>query len=116
MKTKLTVIFLCLGLVAMLPASAVRAADTEKSLQKRFEERLDKIRKLKASGTIGETYKGYVDFVKEGDGDDAAKQVVQDENADRESLYKLIAKRTETTPEKVAERNAKRNFEKAKAG
>ena len=77
-----------------------------------FDVRLEtgQIAELKSAGTIGETYKGYVDFVK--DGDDDAKQLVQDENSDRESLYKLIAKRTDTTAEKVAERNAKRNFEK----
>src|SRR4051812_24110004 len=95
MKTKLTLIFLSLGLLAMLPAS-VRAADTEESLQKRMDARLDNLRKLKAAGAIGETYKGYVDFVKEGSGDDDAKQLVQDENADREAAYKLLAKRTDT--------------------
>jgi len=41
---------------------------------------------------------------------------VEDENADRKALYELIAKKEETTPEKVAERNAARNFEKAKPG
>jgi uncharacterized protein YdbL (DUF1318 family) len=84
------------------------------ALRKRFEERYAQIHSLKAKGVIGETYEGYVGFVK--DKDESAASLVNDENADRKQLYELIAKKENTTPEKVAERNAKRNFEKAKPG
>src|SRR5262245_57609963 len=89
--------------------------DTEMgALQKRFEQRYAQIHSLKGKGVIGETIQGYVEFVK--DKDQNAATLVDDENADREKLYELIAKKENTTPEKVAERNAKRNFDKAKPG
>jgi uncharacterized protein YdbL (DUF1318 family) len=48
--------------------------------------------------------------------DDHASKLVDEENADRKELYDLIAKKEGTTAQLVAERNAKRNFEKAKHG
>ena len=83
-------------------------------MQKRFEERFSQVRSLKAKGTVGETFGGYLDFVKHKD--DSAASLVDDENADRKKLYELIAKKENTTVTKVAERNARRNFEKAKPG
>lgn len=44
------------------------------------------------------------------------RELVDEENADRRELYKLIAEKEKTTPEKVAERNAARNFQKARSG
>ena len=84
-----------------------------KELQEKFKQRYEQVRNFKKQGVVGETYEGYLDFVKE-KGD--AGQVVDDENADRRELYKLIAEKEGTTPEKVAERNAKRNFSKASSG
>jgi uncharacterized protein YdbL (DUF1318 family) len=85
-----------------------------KELRDRFKQRYAQIAALKKQGVIGETYEGYVDFVKDKPSD--AKELVDQENADRKELYKLLAEKEGTTPEKVAERNAKRNFEKASAG
>jgi uncharacterized protein YdbL (DUF1318 family) len=83
-------------------------------LRERFEQRYARIHALKSKGVIGETAAGYVEFVS--NTDDSAAGTVNDENADRKSLYELIAKKENTTAAKVAERNAKRNFEKAKPG
>jgi uncharacterized protein YdbL (DUF1318 family) len=103
---------LCLGL--LFPA-LVRAADNDMdSLQKRFKERYPQIKKLKSDGVVGETYKGYIDFVDKKD--PASDDLVKAENDDRTALYDALAKKEGTTPEKVAERNAKRNFERAKPG
>src|SRR5438105_4962436 len=82
------------------------------ALRKRFEQRYEQVHALKSKGVIGETSDGYVEFVKEKD--KSAASLVDDENADRKKLYELIAKKEGTTVAKVAERNAKRNFEKAK--
>jgi uncharacterized protein len=106
-------------LIALITAPFGLAQDSKNdpelgALRKRFEERYAQIHALKTKDVIGETYQGYVEFVK--DKDESAASLVNDENADRKKLYELIAKRDNTTPEKVAERNAKRNFEKAKPG
>jgi uncharacterized protein YdbL (DUF1318 family) len=93
----------------------VRAAEQDLgALQKRFKERHAQIQKLKSDGTIGETYKGYVEFVDKKD--PASEDLVKSENTDRQTLYEVLAKKENTTAEKVADRNAKRNFERAKAG
>ena len=83
-------------------------------LRERFESRYREIQRLKAEGLIGETVEGYVEAV--GDAEDDARELIADENADRRELYALIADDEKTTPEKVAERNAARNFQKAKSG
>ena len=44
------------------------------------------------------------------------KKLIDEENADRRELYKLIAEKEKTTEDKVAERNAARNFQKARSG
>ena len=83
-------------------------------LKQRFQQRYAQIKELKKAGTVGETYSGYLEFVKGKKGDNAS--LVEEENTDRRELYKLIADKEGTTQEKVAERNAKRLFEKATAG
>ena len=57
---------------------------------------------------------GLIDAVK--DADSALRKLIDDENADRKELYEILAKNDNITADKVAERAAKRNFEKAKAG
>jgi len=84
------------------------------ALRNRFEQRYPQIHALKQKGIVGETSHGYLDFVK--DKDDSASALVNQENSDRRELYALIAKKENTTPEKVAERNARRNFDRAKPG
>lgn len=98
----------------MFGASVSLAGNSMKELQQRFKERYDDLRQLKDDGVIGETFDGYVAFVEKGDAE--AGKLVDEENADRKELYRLIAEKENISPKKVAERNAKRNFDKAKPG
>jgi uncharacterized protein YdbL (DUF1318 family) len=106
---------LLVAALAMLfvPAFA-HAAEDEASLQKRFKERFPQLRQLKADGVIGEASEGYVDFVDKKDS--KAATVVEEENADRKALYKLLAEKEGTTPDKVAEVAGARALKKAKPG
>jgi uncharacterized protein YdbL (DUF1318 family) len=81
-------------------------------LRARFEQRFQQLKQIKRAGKIGETSSGLVEAVK-GDLQDKEKSLVDDENADRTELYALIAKQEGVSPQVVAERNAKRNFERA---
>jgi uncharacterized protein YdbL (DUF1318 family) len=104
----------CILFMLLATTTAAFAADDMKSLQARFKDRLPAIHKLKVAGTVGETFKGYLDTPGKADAD--AQKVMEDENADRRKLYQLIADQEGVTPEKVAERNAIRNFKNAKSG
>jgi uncharacterized protein YdbL (DUF1318 family) len=112
MKTRKLLLLIAVLAVA---TSAARAADTEADLKARFEQRYPHLIELKAAGVIGETAAGYVDFVK-GAGDPDAQKFVAAENTDRTALYKLLAAKDGTAPDKVAQVNAQRRFEKAKPG
>jgi uncharacterized protein YdbL (DUF1318 family) len=60
---------------------------------------------------------GYVEAVKKEYLDDKTlAKLIDDENADRKELYRVIAADEKTTPDKVAVAAAKRNYEKAKSG
>ncbi len=110
-------LFFATLLLAALFVPAISLAgggDSKDELKERFAQRYPELLKLKAAGTIGETFQGFVEVVKAGDA--AAKEILAAENADRATLYRIIAKEQETTPEKVAARNAQRNFANAPAG
>lgn len=96
-------------------ATVAGAADLE-TLQERFKQRYAELLELKTQGVIGETWQGYVDFVKASNATGSAKALVDAENADRRELYQLLAEKEKTTAAKVAERNAVRNFSKARSG
>jgi uncharacterized protein len=100
---------------ALFPMVA-QAATHEDELKARVAERLPKLMELKKAGTVGETFEGYIDVVDEKADDKDVKKLIDGENKDRKEIYQLIADREKTTVEKVAERAAKRWFEKAKAG
>ncbi len=102
--------------LALAPWAWAAAASREDQLKERFEERDPEIRSLKQSGVAGETFAGYVEVVEGKTADKDAKALVKEENKDREALYDLIAEKEGVTREKVAERNARRVFEKAKPG
>lgn len=102
-------------IVGIGSAPAILAADDAESLQKRFKERYDKLVELKKQGQVGETWEGYVQPVSDSP-DAATKKLTDEENADRGKLYALIAEKENTTADKVASRNAARNFEKARPG
>ncbi len=105
-----------LATVALFAAATAQAVDFAK-LKERFKERYPKLLKAKDAGKIGETFSGYVEAVKPEYLQDAAlKKLLEEENADRKTLYRAIARKEGVAPEKVAERNAVRNFKKAKPG
>ena len=119
MKTWMKRIWAVLAVVAVLGgAPAAARADRQDELRERFKDRYPDLRAAKIDGKIGETTDGIVEAVEARylEKDDALRKLVEEENADRRELYKLIAEREKTTPEKVATRNAARNFEKAKPG
>jgi uncharacterized protein YdbL (DUF1318 family) len=103
-----------LAALAFTP-STVRA-DRAGELRDRFKNRFPQVRTAKQAGNIGETAAGMLEAVPGKSPDDATRKLMDEENADRRELYKLIAEREKTTAQKVAERNAVRNFEKAVAG
>lgn len=118
MNTLTRRLFIVLGVFALaglVPAPAARA-DRQDELRERFKNRLPQLREAKSSGTIGETAAGFVEAVEGKSPDENLRKVVDEENADRRELYKLIAEKETTTEQKVAERNAFRNFEKAESG
>lgn len=96
--------------------SAAQGASMQE-LQKRFQERYSKLLEQKSAGKVGETFNGLVEAVKdESMKDEAVSSLVTAENADRAELYKLLAAQQKITPEVVAERNAVRNFQRARPG
>lgn len=113
-RSWLTMVLALMAMMALPTLSAPLLAQDAKlaELRKRFEERDPEIRQLKKAGAVGETSDGYLDFVKE----KKSADLVEQENADRKELYRLIAKKEAASAEVVAERAAKRNFEKARAG
>ena len=132
MKTKL-VTFVMLAAFACTGASSAFAAEKKKpaddggsaksddgksskldELKKRFQERYPAIKELKAKGVVGETDKGYLEWVEKKDASSA--DLVKEENDDRTQLYKEVAKKENTDQETVAKHAAQRNFDKAKAG
>jgi uncharacterized protein YdbL (DUF1318 family) len=116
MKSQITKLKFFLASLVLLGAfGAFARADRMSDLQQSFKERLPEIKKLKSSGKVGETFQGMLEAVS-GKLDESADKLVTSENADRKELYELIAKQTNTTPKVVAERNAKRNFDRAASG
>ena len=109
-----TLKIILLGLIAALVLAAPTPvmARTAQELRARFEQRFPQLKALKRAGKIGETSAGMVEAVK-GDLAEKERSLVDEENADRTELYATIAKQEGVTPQVVAERNAKRNFERA---
>ena len=92
-------------------------ASTVYELKNNFKKRYPAVIALKREGKIGETSTGTLEavrpkFMK----DPRVRKIMNAENADRETLYALMAQEQKTTPRVVARRNAKRNFSKARAG
>jgi len=103
-------------LSALVLSPATARADRGDDLRQRFKNRFPQVKAAKQAGKIGETSAGLLEGVPGKPLDDATRKLADEDNADRQELYKLIADREKTTAEKVAERNAARNFEKATAG
>lgn len=92
-------------------------AATKAELQTKFEKRYPQILDFKKDGKVGETTTGIIEAVKSDYlSDKTLAKLIEDENADRKELYKLIAAEEKTTTDQVARAAAIRNFQKAKAG
>lgn len=92
-------------------------AATKAELQTKFEKRYPQILNFKKDGKVGETTTGIIEAVKSDYlTDKTLAKLIEDENADRKELYKLIAEEEKTTADQVARAAAIRNFQKAKAG
>lgn len=104
-----------LGFVFLGPVPSADA-QTLNELRERFKERYPALVRAKRAGTIGETWEGTVAVVRGVEASRAVRDLIRDENRDRQVLYRIIAEREETTPEVVARRNAERNFERAEEG
>jgi uncharacterized protein YdbL (DUF1318 family) len=111
--------FVILGIAALLTALPVSSARADRGdeLRERFKKRLPDIRAAKSAGKIGETRAGVLEAVEEKNLEDKKlRSLMEEENTDRKELFKLIAEKEKTTEEKVAERAAERNFERAQSG
>ncbi len=92
-------------------------ADELDDLKKRFQARAPALGKLKASGKLGETDKGYVEPVKGAEVPAADKKLMQAENRDRRDGYKIIAKkRPGISPDKVGQLAGAKKIKAAKVG
>ncbi|MFT5121523.1 MAG: hypothetical protein ACI9TH_003272 [Kiritimatiellia bacterium] len=97
----------------VLPVSADELGELKESFKKRHPQ----LQAQKAAGKIGETSAGMTEAVNAAAAGDAAiKTLVAAENADRSSLYALLAKQEGVSAAVVAKRNGIRNFTKASAG
>ncbi len=82
-------------------------------IKSRMKARLPVIKALKAKGVLGENNKGYLEFLK---GNKENEEVIKAENADRQIVYKAIAKQQGAKAEVVGKRRALQIAEKAKPG
>jgi len=119
-RIALMLVLLAASFLAQAAHGSPAVPPTRAELKARFEARHQELNALKVQGTIGETWQGFVEAVKDpSDLVSEARTLVEQENADRRSLYELIANdvvkgEKRISPEKVAERNARRNFANAK--
>jgi uncharacterized protein YdbL (DUF1318 family) len=110
-------ITVCVGMIVMLGSLSLASAASLEGLKGNFKKRFSTVVALKKDGKIGETKAGALEAVKpEYMKDNRVRSIVNTENADRRKLYALLAKQKKTTPQVVAQRNARRNFSKAAKG
>lgn len=91
-----------------------KRTDREK-MRIQFAQRKPVINEWKAEGVIGETASGYIAFIVE-NSDEAIRELVEEENTDRERVYTAIAKKESTTPELVGKLRAERIAHHAQTG
>jgi uncharacterized protein YdbL (DUF1318 family) len=110
MKKKATVTILSILFCIVFAAGAFASA---KEIRDRMISRLPEIKALKAKGLVGESNKGYLEFV----GQQKEKQdVVTAENQDRQKVYQAISKQQGTTAELVGKHRAIQIAAKAQPG
>jgi uncharacterized protein YdbL (DUF1318 family) len=112
LNIKTIVLYCVVTLFSMV--TIIVAQDTKDEIKLRMKNRFAQISELKHSGKIGETPRGFAEAVnKEFAQDEKISKLITAENNDRNLLYALIAKESQTSVEEVGMGNAKRYFQKA---
>lgn len=86
---------------------------TAAEIKERIKQRQPQINELKAKGIVGESNKGFLEFM--GESKEGA-ELVNDENSDRSKVYVAIAKKNSSTPELIQKRRAAKLAERAAKG
>ena len=102
-------------LAALVLANTALAAGMGE-VKDRMRKRRPKLNALKAESKIGETDGGRVEPVKPDEATAETTKLLAQENADRDIIYKIIAEKHGITPDAVAKRAGKRNWDRAKPG
>lgn len=95
------------------PKAKATGGGTATEIKERIKQRQPQINDLKAKGIVGESNKGFLEFM--GDSKEGA-DLVNDENSDRSKVYVAIAKKNSTTPELIQKRRAAKLAERAVKG
>lgn len=111
MKLSLLQTVSCWFLLVLVSVAA--AADVE-SITERMRERLPAIDELKEAGTIGENNRALLEARSELEREQ--RELIQEENADRQTLYELVAERTDQSLDEVARQRAARIAQLATRG
>ncbi|NLV23522.1 MAG: YdbL family protein [Deltaproteobacteria bacterium] len=82
-------------------------------IKSRMLQRLPVINSLKAQGILGENNQGYLEYRASAG---TRKDVVDAENRDRGTVYRMIAERQKTTPELVGKQRAAQIAQREPAG
>lgn len=109
-------LLLVLALVLTQSTIAILPAADKATLQAAFTARAVQVATAKNTGALGETIAGLLAVPNGGTAEPMVADLMAKENADRQELYRLLAAETGATPEVVAERNAKRNYQAATPG
>lgn len=111
-----TALFLLIAAVAVLFfQSPSMAQETRKEVQARIESRFAKLEAYRDEGKIGEVVDGSLQPVEDKYMSDATlKGLVDAENADRKTLFAIIAKEEGAPVEEVAKTYARKLFDLAK--
>jgi uncharacterized protein YdbL (DUF1318 family) len=103
-------------MAAPLCAASAAATDRKAELQERFKSRLEALDKARKAGAVGECFDGRLAAVNDQALEAALQKLVEEENTDRQALYRLIAEEEKTTPDLVARRDAARRARLAGSG
>jgi len=95
---------LLLAILIMFSAATLARAEDLNTVRARMEQRIGQLDSLKKSGAIGENNRGLVE-VRAAAGDAAG--VVAAENADRETVYAELARKTGTSADQVGRARAR---------
>lgn len=101
-------------LAALLLLAVSAFAQNASDLRRRMEQRLPALDELKAKGVVGENNRGFAEIRDAGTA--AAEKIVAEENSDREQVYALIAKETDTHPDTVARARARQIAASSRSG